>query len=229
MNVQSIYSLARTLSGTDSTNMPDATLLPILQISYHDLENTIVTQVNEDFFYDEWVTDTVIDQREYTFPVKSGTTAGLKKLLGVSMKFLSTDTEYTKLRETRLSSLDRDVRYYMDGQTSGDPFYIVADKSVFVYPDPEYVITGGLRLYGISNLGDLASNSSETDVKIPIEFHEHIAFGMVPYIYQARQMITEKNDSFANYERMKANMVSMLSDRTASPSDSVMPSTYHLS
>ena len=66
MDVSAIYTLARNLSGTDSTNMPDATLQTFLNIAYHYIENEIVTRVNEDFFYDEFSTDLVSGQREYT-------------------------------------------------------------------------------------------------------------------------------------------------------------------
>jgi hypothetical protein len=75
MNVQAIYAMARSITGTNSTSMPDATLLPFLNLAYHKLENSITQQVNEDFFYDELLANTVSGQREYTLPVKSGTTA----------------------------------------------------------------------------------------------------------------------------------------------------------
>ena len=132
--------------------MPDATLAIFANLAYHDLENVIVSQVNEDFFYQEWLADTVVDQREYTFPVKASTTAGLKKLLGVSVKYKTTDTEYQKLRESKLSNNDADLLYYLDNQPESDPFFIIGDNSVFLYPDPEEVVTGGLKLYGVSNL-----------------------------------------------------------------------------
>jgi hypothetical protein len=114
MDVSAIYTLARTLTATDSTQVSDANLQTFANIIYHDLENTIVSRVNSDFFYQEWTADTVIDQREYQIPVKSGTTAGCKKLLGVSVKYASTDTEYTKLFQSSLSANKSDLGYYRD-------------------------------------------------------------------------------------------------------------------
>ena len=141
MDVSAIYTLARTLTYTDSTQMPDATMAIFANVVYHDMENCIVSQVNEDFFYQEWLADTVIDQREYTFPVKASTTAGLKKLLGVSVKYKTTDTEYQKLRESKLANNSDDLAYYQDGQSATDPFFIIGDNSVFIYPDPKEVVT----------------------------------------------------------------------------------------
>ena len=54
MTVAEIYALARVIAGTDATGLPDATAQSLLRIAYRDLVNTIKTQINEDFFYDEW-------------------------------------------------------------------------------------------------------------------------------------------------------------------------------
>lgn len=71
MDLAAIYTMSRLNTGTTSTNLPDATLLTITNVTYRDLINTIVSRVNEDFFYDEWTADTVANQREYTFPVRT--------------------------------------------------------------------------------------------------------------------------------------------------------------
>lgn len=67
--------MSRLNTGTDSTNMPDATLLTITNVTYRDLINIITTEVNEDFFYQEWTGLTVIGQTEYTFPVRTSLVA----------------------------------------------------------------------------------------------------------------------------------------------------------
>ncbi len=228
MDVSAIYTLARTLTYTDSTQMPDATLAIFANIVYHDLENCIVSQVNEDFFYQEWLADTVIDQREYTFPVKSGTTAGMKKLLGVSVKYKTTDTEYQKLRESKLANNSDDLAYYQDGQPSTDPFFIIGDNSVFIYPDPEEVVTSGIKLYGVCNLGDIATSGTEVSVKIPIEHHEKIAIGMMQYIYQARGLLNEAISALNLYNQKKIDIVNELSDRNKSPVTSLLPNLTYL-
>lgn len=52
--------MSRLNTSTDSTNMPDAVLLTITNTTYRDLINIITSEVNEDFFYDEWTTQTVV-------------------------------------------------------------------------------------------------------------------------------------------------------------------------
>lgn len=83
MDLSSIYTLARLNTGTTSTNISDANLLILSNIVYRDLINTIVKRVNEDFFYEEWSFDTVANQREYTFPVRTSLVAGLKKVISI--------------------------------------------------------------------------------------------------------------------------------------------------
>lgn len=75
MEQSSIFSLSRLNTGTDATNMPDATLLSITELIYRDLINTITSKVSEDFFYEEWTGTTVIGQTEYIFPVRSSSQA----------------------------------------------------------------------------------------------------------------------------------------------------------
>lgn len=71
MDVSTIFTLSRGNTGTDSSNMPDTTLLPITNETYRDLINRIVSTVGENFFYDEWETPLVIGQTEYAFPVRT--------------------------------------------------------------------------------------------------------------------------------------------------------------
>jgi len=112
MDVSAIYTLARTLTATDSIQVTDANLQVFANLINHDLENVIVSRVNSDFFYQEWTCDSVVGQREYQIPVKSGTTAGCKKLLGVSVKYHTTDVDYTKLFQSSLPSQKSDIEYY---------------------------------------------------------------------------------------------------------------------
>lgn len=218
MDVSKIYSLARTYTATDSTQLPDATCQDFSNIIYHDLEKEITTRINEDFFYNEWVTDTVIWQREYVLPAKSWTTSWVKKLLSVSLKMKS-DADYTKLYENRLTNLEYDVNKFSWEQE----FYYIADNSVFLYPIPTEVITAGVKLYWVASLWDIVTGWAESTVKIPVEYHDLIPLGMKYLIYQSRGMINEKNDALLEYNNAKERMIWTLSDRNLWPNISEMP------
>jgi hypothetical protein len=40
--------------------MANSVLLTLTNVTYRELINVIVSKVNEDFFYDEWLADTVL-------------------------------------------------------------------------------------------------------------------------------------------------------------------------
>jgi len=73
MTVAELITLIRDQTKTSSTNLSDAKIISYMNIAYHDLENAIVDRVGEDYFWDIFTTDTVVDQNEYTHPVNSAT------------------------------------------------------------------------------------------------------------------------------------------------------------
>jgi hypothetical protein len=66
MTVANIISQFRIDNYIDSTQLTDVQALVFLNRTYRDLINEIRVKVNEDYFYNEWKTDTVINQREYS-------------------------------------------------------------------------------------------------------------------------------------------------------------------
>ena len=133
--------MSRLNTGTTTVNLPEPTLLTLTNVTYRELINIITSKVNEDFFYDEWVTSTVANQREYTFPIRTSLVAGLKKLISVGIKYSSSDEYYRMTTPTKFSNLVNDATYYIENQPNTSPFYTVADKSYFIYPAPTLTIS----------------------------------------------------------------------------------------
>lgn len=147
MNLAEVYTMSRLNTGTNDQNMPDATLLTITNVTYRDLINIITSEVNEDFFYDEWTTSFVADQREYTFPVRTASVNGLKKVTGIGVKYATTDDYYKITTPDKFSNLVKDPTFYVENRPNTNPFFTVADKSVFIYPPPTTTIASGLIMY----------------------------------------------------------------------------------
>lgn len=53
MLITDIASYIREQTGVTSTNVTDSQLYRYINISYHEIENAIVTNLNEDFFWNE--------------------------------------------------------------------------------------------------------------------------------------------------------------------------------
>jgi len=215
MNQSEVFSMSRLNTGTDSSNLPDATLLTITNVTYRDLINTITSEVNADFFYQEWTGSTVVWQEEYTFPIRTSSIAGLKKLISVSIKWKTDDAYFQRLKTASYSSLDNDDGYLKVNQPKTSGFYDIRDKSVFITPAPTEV--GSIKLYWVSDPTELQLWASEADIVIPVDFHHLIVLGNEYRIYKAKRMTNEKNDALAEYNQAKLDMVSSLKARNVAP------------
>jgi len=221
--VNDLITLSRTLTNTTSTQVSDADVLTYMNIVYHDLEEAIVAQVNEDYFYDYLTTDSVIDQSEYQLKTSTATVEWVKKLLWVSVKQKVADSVYIKYRLNDLWSLDRDLQYYEDNQSSWDPFFVIQEDSIFLFPTPDEVVTDWVKIHVIVNLVDLAAWWAETTVMIPRQWHHLIAIWVKQYIYMARNLINEKNDAKNEYETEKLKFINALSERYVNPVNVKLP------
>ena len=223
MTVAEIYALARTIAGTDSTGLPDATAQSLARVVYRDLVNTVKTQLNEDFFYDEWTTDTVATQREYVLPARTGAVAGCNKVLGISVLPDTNATTYVKAREMSIGSLPDDLSSYSTEQPASEPFYVISDNSIFLYPTPSESVTGGLKIYGVADPIDISTGGAESTVKIPLEHHEAIAHGLAYWHFVTQQRTERALESKQRYEEAKRYMISSLTDRTTTPKEGILP------
>ena len=66
MTPQELLSLLRTLTNTNSTNLPDATGYDFLNIAYKNFREDIV-DMGKNYQWDYWLTDLIDDQGYYTF------------------------------------------------------------------------------------------------------------------------------------------------------------------
>jgi len=71
MNASSCITQFRTDTSVDIIQVPDATAVIWMNRVYRDLINIIRQKINEDYFYNEWTTDTVANQREYLMKPRS--------------------------------------------------------------------------------------------------------------------------------------------------------------
>lgn len=216
MNTQNLVDRARRLAYVDSTQYSDTVAIEDLNIIYHDIENTIITEVSEDFFWDYFTADTVIWQEEYNLPTwLSGNYTSLYKSLAISVKY-SADTDYIKWERQYPYLLPQDLSHYKTNQPKSKPFYHISDKSYFIYPAPTEVVTGWIKIYWIKNLSDLTISSTANDIfagSIPTKFYNIISLWMLEFIYQARWMINEANNARMRYLQERSKLVEYLSDR----------------
>jgi len=243
MTAQQIANLALSNTHTKSTQITDANLLLFLNLARHDLAQTIIKDVNENFFFQIWTIDaqdnTNTDRAngEYIYPASTSSQAGMQKLMRLLIKGYSTDENYTPAREVDPTEILKyhDWAWYMENQPKSDPIYFVADESIFIAPEfkaadlPDSPSGNAqIKLYGIATLADITIAAAESAILIPKDYHEVIALGMEKYIYKARGKKKEAFDSMTDYERSKQEVIDKLTNRDQSYFEASLPNDRDL-
>jgi|6_EtaG_2_1085325.scaffolds.fasta_scaffold01523_1 hypothetical protein len=189
MDITDIFDLTRELTHTTSTQAPNATLLtyfnPLRSEFYEELVN-----LDENYGYEERTAlNLIADQVEYQLPVVTSTLHGISKIKKVSIKYNTNDTYHTEATERNISNLQRETDYYEDNQPTAQPFYIIADESIFIYPklaSTEDDVANGIKLYGIRDEKPVSLTSTEAEIAIPRAYHRILAYGLRPMVYHSR-------------------------------------------
>lgn len=237
MTYNEIVSLALTMSHTKEAQVSPANLKTFFNIKRKELGNSIIKDVDEEFFFQIWTRDAIADQDngEYPYPEADHDSAGMLKAKGVYIKGLSTDIEHIKAREVKLANLPRDWDWYLDNQPKSDPIYFIGDNSLFIAPqfkpvDLPVPPSGNLqvKLVGIAKFTDLDTGANSDAILIPDDSQHRIAIGMKELIFRARNKTSEANSAFSEFEAEKVKMIDELTNRDNSQMIARMPSDSHL-
>lgn len=140
---------------------------------------------------------TFVNKYGYTIgtdTIATVTVPGLEFTLTNGISILSADDvlqtqtgiEYYKSANVSTSNYDMDENRYRNNQPAYQPLYKIADNSIWIYPVATENVTNGLKMTTVRDQVDLTMLSTESDIKIPRQYHNFIAFGIVPRIYQRR-------------------------------------------
>lgn len=211
MNVQSIIDRARKLWYVSSNQYTDSMAIEDFNIIYNQIVNEIITRVNEDFFRDELLTTTVDFQSEYNIDSR------VDKIKKLFVKYGVDDEKFRPAREEFIDLLHYDLSWYKENQSKEDPFYVIADRSVFLCPAPlEWEWWGQLlKMTALLWATDLEITWVEEDILVPKNYHFLISEWMKHYIYQYRWLVNESNDAKAKFNEEISNMVTELSERNS--------------
>ena len=219
MNVQSIINRARRLWYISSNQYTDTEALEDFNIVRKKLGKVINQRVDEDFFFDILTTDLIANQSEYNLFDDTNDIV-VDKLQDVYVKYDATAAQHTKATLVDKDSLDKDLNWYAENQPQSNPIYYVADESVFVYPEGT-AVTDWLQYHATLKLNDLLITDEEE--AILIDAPELLADGMLPYIYQKRGLLNEKNDAKVSYENSVSEYIELLSDRISTTQEIETP------
>lgn len=230
MTVQEIINLSLANTHTNAAQVGAANLLIWFNIVRRKLRKVIVTEINEHFFYDIWLTDAVVNRAngEYPFPQATSIKAGMDKLIKLGIKW-NGDSYFTPCHEMIINSPDAKWDERLITQSKGSPVYYVADNSYFVAPnfttDDLIVPTGNyqIKVEGTKKFVNLTAADLESAILIPEDFHEIIALGMEPYIYKNRGLTALKNDAKLEFKTELIESIQELAGRDISEMSATLP------
>lgn len=229
---QTIIDRARRLSSTNSKYYSDTDAIADLNQVKNDLWSTIVTYVNENFYWQEFFVDTgdlVVGQSEYTLPPISATLQGIKKLQTVKIAYQSatyTGTnilQYVVAKEISPSTLPFPWSYYVQFQNPLTPIYYVSDNSFFIAPALTTITPGAISITGIRNVPDYTLATTEDEMIIPLDQQELLVYGLIPYIFDMKTMASESMAARQRYFDMKQMMINNLTERVIAPFQNQYP------
>lgn len=213
MTPSTIIAQARTKTWVDSVNYPDAQGIIDFNFVYQDIISDIISEIDEDYFWNIIKTDSVINQEEYTIKRIASSDPFINEVNKVFVKYSSSDTYYTQATRVNPTTLDRDTDWYKLNQPKTSPIYYVQDNSVMIYPAPTEVVTNWIKMNIIYQPADLTISSTEADIVIPPRFHKNIIEWIVPYIYSYRWKLAESTNYMQIYDKKKKEMIGQMKNR----------------
>lgn len=169
-----IISKAQRQTYSNATSYPNTDALLDLNNRLQILYSRIQSEVDEGYFWNYSTGNTVVSQAEYVIALVW--TLAINQVDGVSVKYKSTDTDYTRLKPISFDSLDFDMAAY--ATFTGEPFYFVKDQSVFLFPSPTEAVTNGFKVFSVNQPADVVYAGVEADIKLQPRFHQIAVWGM---------------------------------------------------
>lgn len=232
MQYTDITAMGREQAFVNATDWSDSRLLKYANLVYHDLENAIVTSIDEDFFY--WIFETELTDwvNEYTEQTATASVDWFKKVWKVEVKWKTTDTDYQNLYPNDRINFEQSTDWLENNLNPENWFWEFKKGRLFIYPTPTETVANWLRFMVIKALKDLTIASVEADV-FPNQselrqFHYIIALWLTQYIFRAKWMFDEAGIWEGKYEQEKGKMIRYLTDVNYEPMEWVKPSSLYL-
>jgi len=214
-----IVQLARDLSGCRTDEIDDSSLFNYLNIEYRKLWQD-VADADKNYKLREWTTDVVAGVSKYDLqPVDNNApqSTGQIKLEMLLIKYDDTQTDKFRAEQRDWDNLEKDPAYYARAQSRYKPFYIITDNAIQIFPTPTTSVPEGLVLLSSQRPYDLTNTMTGDDILIENEFHDVIAWAIIPYIYQHRQQDDRVLYYQQQFEQKKQYMLRKLKKRAIRP------------
>ena len=195
MDVSTIIALSRKQTSATVWQISDADYLKYLNIVYKDIFSILGTN-SKKYTWNTFTTNIVADQKEYVLPRPDTNKTWMSLLL---------DCFYNG---KKIPVYDSTMNRYIE-ESNGNPYWVLRDGSIFLYPTPKENITWGLVLEGRYIPLDLKVTDWQSDIKLEPQYHNILVQWLNALIFGEKQ-IFDKQQIWDGYYR--ASIKSMQSE-----------------
>lgn len=234
MDYPAMWTLARELANTNSTDFSDTRLLPFFNAVKDDLFSYLITWAGWKWNWDYWTTTSVANQTEYVVPEAASDTEWNLKISWLAINYnWDTETDWTfKFTKARLVNpqwLPEHWNHYTNNQDKNDPIYYVADRSVFIAPHPVSweAWAGRIELKWIKSITKYTITTTESNIKIPLYLHETLVQWVLPYVHRAEWRKDEASFEEKKYEDKRDLAVTKFTTRSTWPHFMKFPNDWN--
>ena len=183
MDVSTIIDLSRKQTATPAWQISDADYLKYLNITYKDIFSRLAVNAKK-YTRQTYTTDVVAWQSEYIIPQPSNTQTWLKLILDCFYKH--------EWKDKRIPIYDASINIHYDVNKNHEPYGVIRDGSIFIYPLPETSIENGLRLEWKYIPLDLALTDTSEDIKLAPEYHNILVKGLNSLVFWEKQVFDKQ-------------------------------------
>lgn len=219
MNGTQIYNRALRQTHTNAVDYDTTQADDDIDLRYQEIVDEIVSVTKWDYFWDKWITNTVIDQTEYVAE-KLGISPDdldIKKINKVFIKYSDTQENFTRVTYQNPWVLEKHPDYYATHQPTISPFFYIQDNSIFVYPAPTEVIVWGLELFVIHKPTAITTSTTEDNIELPTQFHKLISDWLRIDIFLSQGKENEAQAAQNKYDLWLRQMSEVMKQRYNQP------------
>lgn len=215
MTWEEIYQRVLRQTHTDTIDYTNADADADIDVRYQELIDAVVSGSKADYFWDRWLTNTVINQSEYLAEKLwiAPDDLDIKRINKVFIKYTATQTDFTPVEYINPTSLTKHPDSYKTSQSTTNPFFYIQDNSIFIYPAPTVAIVGALELFVIHKPSAITTATTEANIELPAQFHKLIADWLRIDVFLSQGKENEAQLAQSIYEKGIRRMVSIMKER----------------
>ena len=197
MDVSTIITLSRNQTWTTAWQIADADYLTYLNIIYKDIFSRLSVN-SKKYTWQTYTTDVIAWQSEYIIPQPSDTQTWLKLIL---------DCFYIhEWKDKRIPIYDASINIDYEINKNKEPYGVIRDGSIFLYPTPTENITAWLRLEGKYIPLDLTLTNTSDEIKLAPEYHNILVKWLNSLVFGEKQLFDKQQLMEQEYNQAISRM-----------------------